>query len=102
LELLVSEETHLPQLAIVQVPEGIDCLKVRHHLLNNHHLEVGAAFWWPCCKVWRIGLMCESSSAAQAFLFLSAFEGTLSEMQAQTPTANRSGSSGNFILIFKS
>jgi alanine-glyoxylate transaminase/serine-glyoxylate transaminase/serine-pyruvate transaminase len=82
LELLVSEETHLPQLATVRVPEDVDSLEVRHRLLNNYDLEVGAGLGDLAGKVWRIGLMGESSSAAHVILCLSAFEGTLSEMQA--------------------
>ena len=82
LELLVGEETHLPQLATVRVPKGVDSFEVRRHLLNNYDLEVGAGLGGLAGKVWRIGLMGESSSAAHVILCLSALEGTLCEMQA--------------------
>ena len=81
LELLVGEETHLPQLATIRVPEGVDSLEVRRYLLNNYNLEVGAGLGDLAGKIWRIGLMGESSSATHVILCLSVFEGTLSEMQ---------------------
>jgi len=82
LELLVGEDAYLPQLTTLRVPEGIDHAEIRRRLLNNYDLEIGAGLGDLASKVWRIGLMGESSSPAHVLLCLSALEGTLSEMQA--------------------
>ncbi|MHA1597287.1 MAG: pyridoxal-phosphate-dependent aminotransferase family protein [Alphaproteobacteria bacterium] len=80
LELLVGEDTHLPQLTTLQVPEGVDKPKSRRILLDNYDLEVGGGLGDLAGKVWRIGLMGQSSTPAHVILCLSAMEGTLKEM----------------------
>mgnify|MGYP002629956458 FL=1 len=82
LELLVDEKTHLPQLASVRVPEGVDKPETRRRLLDNYDLEIGAGLGSLAGKVWRIGLMGESSTPAHVILCLSAMEGTLRDMAA--------------------
>ncbi len=42
LELIVAEQSRLPQLNAVSIPEGIDEALVRTELLNNYDLEIGA------------------------------------------------------------
>lgn len=81
LDLLVDEEHHLPQLTTVRVPDGVDKPETRKRLLDNYDLEVGAGLGGLAGKVWRIGLMGQSSTPAHVILALSAMEGTLSEMQ---------------------
>lgn len=61
LELIVPEAARLPQLNAVRIPEGVDDLKVRRALLNEHGIEIGAGLGALAGKVWRIGLMGESS-----------------------------------------
>jgi alanine-glyoxylate transaminase/serine-glyoxylate transaminase/serine-pyruvate transaminase len=80
LELLVDEQTHLPQLTSVRVPEGVDKPETRRRLLENYDLEIGAGLGSLAGKVWRIGLMGDSSTPAHVILALSAMEGTLADM----------------------
>jgi alanine-glyoxylate transaminase/serine-glyoxylate transaminase/serine-pyruvate transaminase len=61
LELLVAEAARLPQLNAIRIPEGADDLGVRRALLNAHGIEIGAGLGPLAGKVWRIGLMGESS-----------------------------------------
>lgn len=82
LELLVDEKTHLPQLTSVRVPEGVDKPETRRRLRDNYGLEIGAGLGSLAGKVWRIGLMGESSTPAHVILCLSAMEGTLRDMAA--------------------
>ena len=50
------------QLNAVTVPEGADEAGVRKSLLNDHSIEVGAGLGPMKGKIWRIGLMGETSS----------------------------------------
>jgi alanine-glyoxylate transaminase/serine-glyoxylate transaminase/serine-pyruvate transaminase len=50
------------QLNAVTVPEGVDEAAVRKSLLNDHGIEVGAGLGPMKGKIWRIGLMGETSS----------------------------------------
>jgi alanine-glyoxylate transaminase/serine-glyoxylate transaminase/serine-pyruvate transaminase len=61
LELLVPEAARLPQLNTVRIPAGADDLAVRRALLNEHGIEIGAGLGALAGKVWRIGLMGDSS-----------------------------------------
>jgi alanine-glyoxylate transaminase/serine-glyoxylate transaminase/serine-pyruvate transaminase len=61
LELLVPEAARLPQLNAIRIPEGADDPGVRRALLNEHGIEIGAGLGPLAGKVWRIGLMGESS-----------------------------------------
>jgi alanine-glyoxylate transaminase / serine-glyoxylate transaminase / serine-pyruvate transaminase len=51
------------QLNAVTVPEGADEAAVRKSLLNDFNIEVGAGLGPMKGKIWRIGLMGETSSA---------------------------------------
>jgi alanine-glyoxylate transaminase/serine-glyoxylate transaminase/serine-pyruvate transaminase len=61
LELLVAEAARLPQLNAIRIPEGADDLGLRRALLNEHGIEIGAGLGPLAGRVWRIGLMGESS-----------------------------------------
>ena len=61
LEMPVPEESRLPQLNTVKIPQGADDAKVRKTLLEEFNLEIGAGLGDLAGKVWRIGLMGESS-----------------------------------------
>ena len=54
----------LPMLNSVTVPAGIDEAAVRSRLLAAHGIEIGAGLGPLAGRVWRIGLMGESSRAA--------------------------------------
>lgn len=53
----VPESERLPQLNAVLIPEGVDDAAVRHRLLAEFDLEIGAGLGALAGKVWRIGLM---------------------------------------------
>jgi alanine-glyoxylate transaminase/serine-glyoxylate transaminase/serine-pyruvate transaminase len=78
LELAAQEGYRLPQLTAVRVPEGIDDAKVRGDLLRLFNIEVGAGLGPFKGKVWRIGLMGESSRRQNVTLILGALETILS------------------------
>lgn len=80
LDLLVEEKYRLPQLNTVKIPDGIDEAQVRRRLLNEYDIEIGAGLGALAGKVWRIGLMGQSSSARHVTLVLAALEGVLTDM----------------------
>ncbi len=74
LRLFAREGHRLPSLTTVCVPEGCDEAAVRSGLLNEFSLEIGGGLGPVKGKVWRVGLMGESSRPAALFSFLSALE----------------------------
>jgi alanine-glyoxylate transaminase/serine-glyoxylate transaminase/serine-pyruvate transaminase len=77
---IASQEGHqLWQLNAIRVPEGVDEAAVRKRLLTDFNLEVGAGLGPLKGKVWRVGLMGETSSSANVVLFLDALGRILSE-----------------------
>lgn len=73
-EFLVEEGYRLPMLNAVKIPDGIDDAMVRSRLLNEFNIEIGAGLGQFAGKVWRIGLMGESSSANHVNLLLAALD----------------------------
>jgi alanine-glyoxylate transaminase/serine-glyoxylate transaminase/serine-pyruvate transaminase len=60
---IASQEGHqLWQLNAVTVPEGVDEANVRKRLLNDYNIEVGAGLGPMKGKIWRVGLMGETST----------------------------------------
>jgi alanine-glyoxylate transaminase/serine-glyoxylate transaminase/serine-pyruvate transaminase len=60
---IASQEGHqLWQLNAVRVPEGVDEAATRKRLLTDFNIEVGAGLGPLKGKIWRIGLMGETSS----------------------------------------
>jgi alanine-glyoxylate transaminase / serine-glyoxylate transaminase / serine-pyruvate transaminase len=86
LSFIVDEDSRLPQLNAVSIPDGIDEALVRTRLLNEYNLEIGAGLGALAGKVWRIGLMGHSSRAENIILCLGALESILSEMGADINT----------------
>jgi len=80
LETLVGDDIYLPQLTTLKVPDGVDKPEVHRLLLNNYNIEIGGGLGSLAGKVWRIGLMGQSSSPAHVILCLSAMEGLLRDM----------------------
>ena len=75
---LAAEEGHrLPMLNAVTVPEGVDEAQVRTRLLAEHGIEIGGGLGPMKGKVWRIGLMGESSRRAHVLEVLAALEDAL-------------------------
>ena len=74
LELVVDEAHSLDQITPVWIPEGVDDLEVRQTLLRRYTIEIGRGLGDFAGRVWRIGLMGESSRAHNVLAFLSAME----------------------------
>ena len=76
---IASQEGHqLWQLNAVTVPEGASEPEVRQKLLTEHDIEVGAGLGPLKGKVWRVGLMGESSQPEYVDRFLGAMKSLLS------------------------
>jgi alanine-glyoxylate transaminase/serine-glyoxylate transaminase/serine-pyruvate transaminase len=86
LGLAVPESERLPQLNVVQVPEGVDEARVRGRLLEEYQLEVGAGLGALAGKVWRIGLMGHSCNLRNVLLCVGAFETILASEGAAVET----------------
>jgi alanine-glyoxylate transaminase/serine-glyoxylate transaminase/serine-pyruvate transaminase len=86
---LAAEEGHrLPMLNAVTVPDGVDEARVRGRLLAAHGIEIGGGLGPMKGKVWRIGLMGESSRQAAVLAVLAALEDALrAEGRRVTPGA---------------
>lgn len=73
-----AEEGHrLWMLNSVSVPDEIDEAALRRRLLHDHGIEIGAGLGPLAGKVWRIGLMGESSRPANVRRLLLALEAEL-------------------------
>jgi alanine-glyoxylate transaminase / serine-glyoxylate transaminase / serine-pyruvate transaminase len=64
----------LPSLNCVKVPGGIDEGAIRKYLLAEHSIEIGGGLGPLAGKVWRIGLMGESSRQENVLAVLAAIE----------------------------
>lgn len=82
LSLFVDEADRLPQLNVVNVPDGVDEVAVRSDLISKHDLEIGAGLGALAGKVWRIGLMGENARPARVSMVLEALRVALSEEKA--------------------
>ena len=69
---LPAAEHRLPMLNCVTLPDGIDDAVVRTQLLQQDGIEIGGGLGPLRGKVWRIGLMGESSRQAHVLTLLSA------------------------------
>jgi alanine-glyoxylate transaminase/serine-glyoxylate transaminase/serine-pyruvate transaminase len=77
LKLLAPEGYQMDQLHSVVVPEGVDADRVKERLLHEHNMEIGAGIAHLRGKIWRMGLMGESSTAANVLLLLHCLERVL-------------------------
>jgi alanine-glyoxylate transaminase / serine-glyoxylate transaminase / serine-pyruvate transaminase len=77
LRMHVAPEHRLWTLNTPCVPDGIEELKVRKRLFEQHSIEISGGFGPLAGKIFRIGLMGASSKAENVLLFLEAFEGVL-------------------------
>ncbi len=71
---VVPEAERLPQLNAVSIPEGIDDASFRAKLLDKYSIEIGAGLGPLAGKIWRIGLMGETSRQENIELLLSALK----------------------------
>ncbi len=77
LPLTAQEGRRLWMLNAVGIPAGVDDGQVRSMLLRDYDLEIGGGLGPLQGKVWRIGLMGESSTPANVLLVLTALERAL-------------------------
>jgi alanine-glyoxylate transaminase/serine-glyoxylate transaminase/serine-pyruvate transaminase len=77
LSIASQEGRQLWTLNSVGIPDGVDDLAVRKALLAEFNLEIGGGLGPLKGKVWRIGLMGESSTTANVLLVLHALERVL-------------------------
>jgi alanine-glyoxylate transaminase/serine-glyoxylate transaminase/serine-pyruvate transaminase len=69
-----QEGRRLTSLNCIKVPAGIDEAAVRKDLLASHDIEIGGGLGPLAGKVWRIGLMGESSRQENVLAVLAAIE----------------------------
>jgi alanine-glyoxylate transaminase/serine-glyoxylate transaminase/serine-pyruvate transaminase len=77
LSFVVEEQSRLPQLNAVYLPEGVDDAAVRSQLLEEYNLEIGAGLGALAGKAWRIGLMGYGARRENVALCLKALETVL-------------------------
>jgi alanine-glyoxylate transaminase/serine-glyoxylate transaminase/serine-pyruvate transaminase len=74
LEPYVPEEIRLPTLNAIRIPDGIEDAVIRKKLLHDYNIEIGGGLGDLAGKVWRVGLMGESSQKAHIVWLLSALK----------------------------
>ena len=74
LKLFANQEYRLDPLTTVSTPDGVDEAKVRRTLLLEYGIEIAGGLGQLAGRVWRIGLMGESSREANVLTFLPALE----------------------------
>ena len=77
IDLIVEEKYRLPMLNAASIPDGVNDAGVRGRLLSEYGIELGGGLGPLKGKIWRIGLMGESSTKQNVILFLAALEGAL-------------------------
>ena len=70
----VAPEHRLPMLTVVEIPEGLEDMEVRSRLLRDYNIEIGGGLGKFAGKVWRVGLMGESSTMNNVNALLGAFD----------------------------
>jgi alanine-glyoxylate transaminase / serine-glyoxylate transaminase / serine-pyruvate transaminase len=79
LVLHAEEGYRLPVLTTVRIPDGVNDMEVRGALLKRNSIEIGGGLGDLRGKVWRVGLMGESSTEGNVLMFLSALGRILRE-----------------------
>jgi alanine-glyoxylate transaminase/serine-glyoxylate transaminase/serine-pyruvate transaminase len=74
MRLPVPREVRLPSLTTVRIPEGAEDVPIRQALLREANLEIGGGLGPGKGMIWRIGLMGETSTAANVLNLLSWLE----------------------------
>lgn len=76
-EFLVDKPYRLPMLNAVRIPEGLDEAGIRKRLLEEYNIEIGGGLGPYAGKIWRIGLMGESSDANHVNMLLAALKNVM-------------------------
>ena len=79
LTLHADAEHRLPVLTTVRIPEGVEDAPVRGALLERDSIEVGGGIGDLRGRVWRVGLMGESSTPGNVLYFLASLGRLLRE-----------------------
>lgn len=79
LHLHADAEHRLPVLTTVTIPDGAEDASIRDELLQRFGIEVGGGLGELKGKVWRVGLMGESSTEGNVLYFLSSLGRLLRE-----------------------
>ena len=93
LALHADEGYRLPVLTTVRIPDGVNDGEVRGALLKRYGIEAGGGLGELKGKVWRVGLMGESSTPGNVLLFLSSLgrllreQGFAADLRAGTEAA---------------
>ncbi len=77
--LLTAPENRALVVNAVRVPEGVDGASVRSRLLNDHNIEIAGGLGALKGKIWRIGLMGESSQPGNVLRLFDALHQALSD-----------------------
>jgi alanine-glyoxylate transaminase/serine-glyoxylate transaminase/serine-pyruvate transaminase len=85
LKMHVAEEFRLWSLNTVAIPEAVDDLQVRQQLLSDFNIEIGGGLGELQGKVWRVGLMGETSRSRNILYFLHALERCLQSQGHHCP-----------------
>ena len=81
LEMMVDDTSiRLPQLSVVNVPQGVDEAAVRTRLLEDEGIEIGSGLGPLAGKVWRIGLMGYTCRTENVERLLDALERILTDL----------------------
>ena len=81
LEMMVDDiSIRLPQLSVVNVPQGVDEAAVRTLLLEDEGIEIGSGLGPLAGKVWRIGLMGYTCRHENVERLLNALERILTDL----------------------
>ncbi len=73
----VEKQYRLPQLNSLKVPNSINEADVRSTLLKNFNLEIGGGLGELAGRIWRVGLMGQSSNPGNVLFCLAALETVL-------------------------
>ncbi len=86
--LVPPPDQSLPTLTCVSLPDWVEDKAARSTLLHDFNIEVGGGLGPFAGKVWRIGLMGESSTFDSVMTLLSALEEICSQSNSSRPLGN--------------
>jgi len=81
LSLLPPESDRLHSLNTVKIPEGVDDAAVRKMLLEEYSIEIGGGLGPLAGKIWRVGLMGNSSASRLVILLVGALQSALAKQR---------------------
>ena len=84
---LVPKAERTPMVTSISVPDGIDELAVRKHLLAVHRIEIGGGLGSLKGKIWRIGLLGHGARVASVLRVLSGLGDALASLGRRVDVA---------------